>query len=410
MSLSNQDSNIINKLLVENQHFINLNTYNNSNLIQHTYTTILENTIITYNYDIKVLFCANCSRNLTIENYIKHLKKFHLDIFNNYQENNIINVLKNKVNTLEYNNIEILKTVLEPNKYYFKELPLIFNNFKCLDCDYININYKEIRKHYNKNHSSFNSRTTKKVNYIINKVPLQLLEGFKDNKKIYFIPKLPTNNNKSKNYNNNNIETEFNLETSSISSDNSENTNNSNSSNIENNNIDLIINKYLEKENNKAKDFTFNNPDEGNTKLINSFIKKSNIYEFLENKNRDILVNLITNLEEDLNLSVFTFINYNELEEIILQYLKEIHSHINKIPLRLRHRLMHENPNKPLTDFKDFQALENKYNITQYLNYFVKLLIFIIRVIYIQDNYINSLNTLELEYYNTLKTLVFLQI
>lgn len=136
-------------------------------------STILEDTIIIYNNSIKVLFCINCSINLTKVNYINHLKKRHSILYNKYKNNNILDYLINKVNSLEFYKLEEIKAKLGFNKYYFRELPILFNNYKYLEYLYININRKLVRIYYNNTHFNNNSKsTTKEVEYIKYNIPL----------------------------------------------------------------------------------------------------------------------------------------------------------------------------------------------------------------------------------------------
>lgn len=135
-------------------------------------STILEDTIIIYNNSIKVLFCINCSINLTKVNYINYLKKRHSILYREYKNNNILDSLINKVNSLEFYELEEIKAELGFNKYYFRELPILFNNYKYKECLFINIDRKNVRIHYNNTHSNNNKSSKKEVDYIISNIPL----------------------------------------------------------------------------------------------------------------------------------------------------------------------------------------------------------------------------------------------
>ena len=110
------DTTNLNKLIINNKEIFNLDTYNNINIIEPNETITIENTIIEYSKDIKVLFCSNCLINLTTTNYIKHLKKKHLGIYNNYKEEDLINILKSKIANLEFNTLEEIVELLKFNK------------------------------------------------------------------------------------------------------------------------------------------------------------------------------------------------------------------------------------------------------------------------------------------------------
>ena len=420
------DTTNLNKLINNNKEIFNLDTYNNINIIESNETITIENTIIKYSKDIKVLFCSNCLINLNTTNYIKYLKKKDLGIYNNYKEENLINTLKDRIINLEFNTLEEIVEVLEFNKYYFKELPINFNNYKCLECNFINTNRKNIRIHFNKKHiRDSNTNTTCKATYIIENIPLQFLEGYKDNKIVYFIPKIPTVSNRNTRIERESIPTSVSSRNSnrssiiSISNSNtSEDKEELNTRTIETNTKSLIINNYIKEETNRNKDFKENNPLEQNKKLLNSFITKSNIYKYLENKNRDILVSLIynneynsilnsNNIEESKEriIEIDISLDYSKIKELVINLLIEIDLKINNIPLLLRQLLKNNNNNKNIKNFKDFIPLESKYTKETYYSVFSKLVVFILKVFYILSKFKNTTNSLELEYLNTINTL-----
>ena len=98
--------NYINNYIKDNKNNITLEVYTIENKVKPTNTITLENTILKYNLDIKVLFCLNYSINLTNTNYIKHLKKKYSNIYNIYIEEDLTRALINKVYTLEFNTLE----------------------------------------------------------------------------------------------------------------------------------------------------------------------------------------------------------------------------------------------------------------------------------------------------------------
>ena len=423
------DTTTLNRIINNNKKIFNLDTYNNINIIEPNETITLEDTIIKYSKDIKVLFCSNCLINLTTTNYIKHLKKKHLGIYDNYKEEDLINILKSKIANLEFNTLEEIVELLKFNKYYFKELPLIFNNYKCLEFNFININRKSIRIHYNKIHSRDlnTTTTTTKATYIIEDVSLQFIEGYKTSKKIYFIPKIPIVSNRNTRIDEESTTTTSRANSScsnrdsiiSISNSNiSEDEEELNTRTIETNTKSLIINNYIIEETNRNKDFRESNPLEQNKKLLNSFITKSNIYKYLENKNRDILVSLIynnkynstlnsNNIEESKEriIEIDISLDYSKIKELVINLLIEIDSKINNIPLLLRQLLKNDNNNKNIKNFKDFMPLESKYTKETYYSVFSKLVVFILKVFYILSKFKNTTNSLELEYLNTINTL-----
>lgn len=145
---------------------VTLNTYINrykTSITTNSFTTKaitsktskVEDTIIGYSSELKTLFCLEYSTNLTNNNYLAHLKKKHLGIYNSYKEGDLLGRLSTKVEELDYYpTLEDLRIELGYNRYLFRELPLVLGNFKCRDCFYININREKVRKHYNKEHTS----------------------------------------------------------------------------------------------------------------------------------------------------------------------------------------------------------------------------------------------------------------
>jgi hypothetical protein len=63
----------LNNYLKDNKDLITLESFNNPKIITPTTTIILEDTILRYSPDIKVLLCFKYSINLTTTSYIKHL-------------------------------------------------------------------------------------------------------------------------------------------------------------------------------------------------------------------------------------------------------------------------------------------------------------------------------------------------
>ena len=261
----------------------------------------------------------------------------------------------------------------------------------------------------------------------IKDVPLQFIEGYKTSKKIYFIPKIPIVSNRNTRIDEESTTTTSRANSScsnrdsiiSISNSNiSEDEEELNTRTIETNTKSLIINNYIIEETNRNKDFRESNPLEQNKKLLNSFITKSNIYKYLENKNRNILVSLIYNNEYNSTLNsnnveeskekiieIDISLDYSKIKELVINLLIEIDSKINNTRLLLRQLLKNDNNNKNIKNFKDFIPLESKYTKETYYSVFSKLVVFILKVFYILSKFKNTTNSLELEYLSTINTL-----
>lgn len=400
----------LNNYFKNNNKLITLESFNNPDITTPTNTIFLENSIIKYSLDLKFILCFKCSTNLTTTNYIKHLKVKHKLLYNTYKDNNTLENLENKIKSLEFNTLDDLTILLKPDTYYIKELPILFNNYKCLECFYTSTNRKTIRNHFNRNHTINkaleSNNTSREAYYIINNIPLQLLEGFKNNTKIYFIPKLPKttiieDTLSTRNYRDTN---------SSNSDDNNSNDSkdspNYNPREIDISNKELILEKYNKDKKEKEKDLLYTTSIEGNKKLLSSFITKSNILVYLENKNRDLLVNLAyrslktTSLEDSpTDLEEEVPIDFLELNKAILAFFETSSSKINNINILLRQRLRSNKINLDDRDFKDFIPLESRATKNTYFTIFSNLIIFLLKVFYIRNKFRDSLNKEEKEYY-----------
>lgn len=167
--------------------------------VKKTDTIELNNTFIKYCPTLKIVICPKCSININ-KNILEHIKKEHKTIYKSYKTNNLIDSLEETFNTLELNTIEDLKRDLKDNTYYLEDLPITFNNYKCKECFKTSTSLKFIRIHLNKEHNLSNIKDNNNNNiYILDKVPLQTLKGFKIVRNISFIPKLEEEINRESN-------------------------------------------------------------------------------------------------------------------------------------------------------------------------------------------------------------------
>ena len=422
MSTSSTTFPDLNKYLKDNKDLFTLESFNNPNITTPTPTIILEDTILKYSPTLKILLCSRCSVNLTTISYIKHLKEKHKILYNSYKANNTLDRLTSKINSLEFNTLEDLKILLEPNRYYIRELVVLFNNYKCLECDFINIDRKNIRIHFNKIHSSTrdinNKPTIKRAYYIIENIPLQVLEGFRYNTKVYFIPKLPDNrllsDEDTTKINPRPIYITSSTSNEDSSGSDSDYTSGNNRAEIAKDTKDLILESYKREKKLRDKNLLYTSSIEGNKRLLSSFITKSNILTYIRDKNRDLLINLAyrttnsTNIEDtSLNLEERVPIDFNELDKAILEFLETSSSKINSINLLLRQRIKNSNINSEDRVLKDFIPLENKSTRSTYFTIFSRLIIFILKVYYIAVKLKDSTNKEEIEYYRIAKEIRF---
>ena len=404
----------LNSYLKENSKLFNKESFINRGEISSI--EVIEGTIIGYNSSTKIIFCLECSTNLTTTNYLKHLKTRHSTIYKTYKNNNKAFNIDTKIGKLGELDLDKLEEELSYNKYYFKELLLLSNNFKCIECLFTSIERKRIRIHYNKEHLNNNKSSKKEAIYIIDKVPLQVLDGFKNNKKIYFIPNLKGLEREEREEDNRE-EGRGSLESSRSSTTSNSNTRPS-LREISNTSRDLVLESYW-KDYNKVENLNSNSLEE-NKKLLNSYINKSNIGLFLANKNRSLLINLAYRTkidsrvdnnqenkeeerEEEIDLEeVFNIKrdDFNTLNLAIIKSLEVTSSKISSINLLIRQRVRSTNN---LWEFKDFIELNSKSTRVTYFSIFSNLFIFIVKILFIKYSFYNSGDLLKQEYYKLVK-------
>lgn len=406
------DFNIeLNNIIEFNSRYYNSTTFNT---IESTKTSSLKDTILVYNKDFNILFCTLCSINLDNINYLKHIKKQHNNLYITYKKDSVLEDLESLVSRLGINTNNL--TSITYNKYYFTELPLILKGYKCRECLFINVNRKSIRQHYNIEHTTNPTRNINfQAEYIINNVPLQVLEGFKYNRKLYFIPKLPIfkeplvnplenrlislKSNKSKA----STTSLLSIESNSTSSNSNSIDNNSNSdSNSSSTTKKEILNYYINTLEERSRNVDYNNPITSNKRLLNSFIKNSNILNYLKDKNTTVLGELIEN-KDNSTLELDLEYDYDILETLVFNLFEEVHSIIPNITRRLRQLVKTENPSKELKEMSDFIPLESFDTKKQYFKVYTRLVTYIIRVYLIKTFYSNTLEETKQEYFNTVK-------
>ena len=390
----------------------NLNTYFTSNraltiedfrdtsLVTPSTTITLENTILTYSPNLGIIFCSVCKKTLNPKTYLTHLSIKHKQSYNRYKEDNILELLELRVNRLTLYSIEEITTIIEHNKYLFTELDVILKAFKCRDCDYISRARKEVRKHFNKFHSTNIARSTKRADYIIDNIPMQIISGLLKNTKIYFIPLLPKLDSTIEDNSSTTSST-----STSRSNSLSPNTRIEELENLIPESSTRILNSYKEDRLTLEQSINTTSILETNTKLLSSFITKSNILKFLKDKDRATLINIgYSNIDPTLNLVENRMpFDLELIETLTLEYLEEASSKINSIPLGLRQRLKSSNVIKKDREFRDFIPLDSKYTRGTYFKVYGQLIPYLLKVHYISSRFRNSRDEEELKYYRIAK-------
>ncbi len=141
MSLTNL---ALNNLLESINEYNIEELYNNNNIIEATSTINIPNTIISYNKEVNILFCNIYFINLYKGNTIDYLYKKHSIIYKEYNKEGYLTNINNILNNIESSSFNTLLETLGNNRYYFKNLDINLNGYKCRDCFYSNLSYKQI--------------------------------------------------------------------------------------------------------------------------------------------------------------------------------------------------------------------------------------------------------------------------
>ena len=154
-----------------------------------TPTRPIQGSCICYCPSLQVLLCLDCSRCLNPATYLQHLKRRHFIAYRQLDLRALAR-LQQEISGLLLSPVDELSTVSH-NTHYFPDLPITFNNFKCQECRFVDVNRKVVCTHFHSQHQPLTKSVNRKVDYVLGDVPLQTLEGFLNNRKIHFIPKLP---------------------------------------------------------------------------------------------------------------------------------------------------------------------------------------------------------------------------
>ena len=307
MSLTN---NVLNTLIKALKEYNIVELYNNKDIIEANTTTTIDNTIISYNREVPIIFCNICFINLFTTNTIEHLKKKHYSLYKDYSKKGYIDNIERDIASIEPYSFNTLLANLGVNRFYFTGLPIVFDGYKCRDCYYTSISYKQVRKHFNKEHFNIGEGSkTSKATYIIENVLLETIKGDIRNNKVYIIPRLPSKEI---------IERELN----SIIRDSSprviieSNPRNPSRAIIDPNTKEDILTRYKEDLANEESNNSYISIS-NNSNLLTSFYKNSNILEFFRDKDKKILLEL-TNTPLLSSISIEDSLNYNNIDKLDL--------------------------------------------------------------------------------------------
>ena len=177
----------INRLLSSTRQLCRPDHYRHH--IRSTPTRPIQGSCICYCPSLEVLLCLGCSRCLSPDTYLQHLKRRHSTAYRHLDPRALAR-LQQEISGLSLTSVDEL-VAISHNTHYFPDLPITFNNFKCQECWFVDVNKKVVRTHFHAQHQPLTKSINRKVIYVLEHVPLQTLEGFLHNRKIHFIPKLP---------------------------------------------------------------------------------------------------------------------------------------------------------------------------------------------------------------------------
>ena len=381
MDSENSASNeVLNRQLRSASRLCSLTLY--QKFIRCTPVQIIHDSIICYSHDLKLFFCTTCSRVQTQNVILRHLKQQHRTEYCRLKK--ALKSIQEEISSLSVNSVEDVAIV--HNAYYFSSLPVTFNNFKCRECSYVDINRKNVRNHFQSQHPQPTKSINQKVDYVLEDIPLQVLEGFTNNKKIYFIPKLP----------------EIRTDTPPTEYEDAHDQPSTVSHPFSDSDRTAILGAHQKSIEDRKNGQSYNDAATNNRKLLDSFLTNSNVLNFLQDKDRDILVDLVSPSSTN-SLKVEKDVDLGLLEANLLTFMLEVHKYIPNLTRRFRQLLKTENRSKSYKEMKDFIQLAAP---EPHLKRYCRLATFIIRVYLIRrDCGQEASDTIKSKYFDTIENI-----
>ncbi len=111
---------------------------------------ILTPNIFKYYSDIKVLICIECNTAVrSTLNIEQHIIKYHNSIKYDLIKQKTFEKYLNNLKTLDIIDYTLEGNIIPNNQYYFPDLTLFNNGYTCLNCNFITLNIKAIKRHCN---------------------------------------------------------------------------------------------------------------------------------------------------------------------------------------------------------------------------------------------------------------------
>lgn len=363
MSSPTPSSSTINSILKENSSLYNKALFKD---IASSSTISLNPSFLEYYTSIKVLGCNLCKTSIssTLTSIKKHLKEKHSSFLKETSKEELKRLILD-ISLLDYNTIEALSNI-EPNRYYYPNLELNLNSFKCIRYNYTSSSNITIRAHLNKEHNLKGNKGVKSSLYLDN-IPISIIKGLEANNKVTFIPKLPIIASKD-------IEILSKpLATSSKSNKSLE---------LEPSSPNLffkdLVKSYTYTKDTLYKESNLVEKNASPSKSTSNFLVNSNFNLFIVNKNLKDLTSLTTTiyLEEHI-LNFYTSI----IKELAYSTSKLI-PNLNRV---FRQELKNEAFNLSYKELKDFKELE-EITKPRYFKAFIDLFFYLLTIYKIKNN------------------------
>src|ERR1700761_3649949 len=165
------------------------------NLSLESFTTVPPSPVVTldppflvYSEDLSLMVCTLCREALSGKTAIqKHLAQPpHQEYWKALEKSTRTSIMStlSALSLLSYHSVPSIPT----NQYYFPQLPLRFDTYKCPDCSHFTVDGKQARQHRIHAHNVRWDARTKRTD-ILYHIPAQLL--FPRSNRGLFIPRLP---------------------------------------------------------------------------------------------------------------------------------------------------------------------------------------------------------------------------
>ena len=318
-----------------------MSTSNNINIIPTKVEYISD--IFAYNIDFKVLICTSCHSAIKKTDIKSHISLKHKE----YKNIETITAILEKTQDLSIYNPQDIP-LPRFNQYYFQDLDIISNLYRCQKCEYAVLSYKALRNHLNQRHKT-NLKIDKKEDLYLENQYGQRFSNYIKNA-FFIIKNKEENNDSNSSYN---------------SSQNS-------SKNINTKNIQYkYIDNIKEKENKIYKELKIKEV-ESEEKELSSFLLNTNYHEFLKDLDINKLL-LLTQLPIEKDNKIL-FLIYTQSKALCFK-IKEKIQFFNKTTLSIL-----QDDKKDPDNTRPFKTLQNHATKDKYYQEIAMVIIFSFRI------------------------------